>query len=258
MKNTGIAVSPSGEWLVVSHSSHRLSVYNVVDGSLRNSIGKLGRGKGEFHAPGKLSFSVVHTDHVLVADCENHRVQEVSLSGAHVRFIGVGVIDDIVLCLAVNAEQVVVGKDFRLSADRVLIFDYRTGALQKKFGATGEVAVPRAMRFSPDHRHLVITDNNRLAVFTKSGKLVHYIGAGSFLDTTDLEFAPDGCIVVSGTPVFGSHRMTVFSPDGKTMLRQWGCVGDGNGEFTVPISLAVRNDRLFVADRDTQRIQVFS
>ena len=54
-----------------------------------------------------------------------------------------------------------------------------------------------------------------------------------------------------------SHRVAVFSPDGKSLVRSWGSKGTEDGEFRYPTALAVAGSRLYVMDRSSPRVQVF-
>jgi hypothetical protein len=56
----------------------------------------------------------------------------------------------------------------------------------------------------------------------------------------------------------GNHRILVFDTAG-TILRQWGGLGSGNGQFNMPSGLAIdSNDLVYVADTYNHRIQVFT
>ncbi len=72
---------------------------------------------------------------------------------------------------------------------------------------------------------------------------------------TDVAFAPNGDVYVSDG--YGSARVVKYSSDGKYLL-QWGKRGTGPGEFGLPHNLVVdAQGRVYVTDRDNQRIQVF-
>lgn len=55
-----------------------------------------------------------------------------------------------------------------------------------------------------------------------------------------------------------SHRLVVFDADTGQRLRDVGGKGDGPGQFKRPNGVAVYGDRLFVAERDNRRVQVFA
>ena len=72
---------------------------------------------------------------------------------------------------------------------------------------------------------------------------------------TDVAFAPNGDLYV--TDGYASARVVRFARDGRFLL-QWGRRGTGQGEFGLPHNLVVDNQgRVYVTDRDNQRIEVF-
>jgi DNA-binding beta-propeller fold protein YncE len=79
--------------------------------------------------------------------------------------------------------------------------------------------------------------------------------ASHFNLPTDVAFGPSGDIYV--TDGYGSARVIKYSADGKYVL-QWGTRGKGAGEFGLPHNLVIdRQGRVYVTDRDNQRIEVF-
>ncbi|MFO0614568.1 MAG: hypothetical protein U0414_18425 [Polyangiaceae bacterium] len=79
---------------------------------------------------------------------------------------------------------------------------------------------------------------------------------GGFGAPTDVAFLRDGTPVVSDG--YENTRVAVLDKDGR-VERQWGEPGDGRGELDLPHGVAVDSqDRIFVADRNNARIQVFS
>ena len=55
-----------------------------------------------------------------------------------------------------------------------------------------------------------------------------------------------------------THRLVVFDADTGKRLREVGSKGEGPGQFKRPNGIAVYGDRLFVAERDNRRVQVFA
>lgn len=80
-------------------------------------------------------------------------------------------------------------------------------------------------------------------------------GAPPFNRPTNLAVAPNGDLYVSDG--YGNARVHHFSAQGD-LIRSWGEPGIAPGEFHVPHGLVVHDGRLLVADRENDRIQVFT
>jgi DNA-binding beta-propeller fold protein YncE len=79
---------------------------------------------------------------------------------------------------------------------------------------------------------------------------------GPFNRPTNLAVAPKGDLYVSDG--YGNCRVHQFSPTG-TLKRSWGVPGTGPGQFYLPHGIGVdRDGRVFVCDRENDRIQIFS
>ncbi|HAA94765.1 MAG TPA: hypothetical protein DCE26_03640 [Dehalococcoidia bacterium] len=81
--------------------------------------------------------------------------------------------------------------------------------------------------------------------------------AGPFNRPSDVALDPNGDLYISDG--YGNSRVHKFSADGKLQF-SWGEPGKtGPGEFHVPHGVWVHTDgRVFVADRENNRIQIFS
>ncbi len=77
-----------------------------------------------------------------------------------------------------------------------------------------------------------------------------------FYFPTNVALSPGGEIYVSDG--YGNARVHRFSSSGE-LLASWGQPGTGPGEFRVPHGIAIAADgRVFVADRENSRIQIFA
>jgi hypothetical protein len=73
---------------------------------------------------------------------------------------------------------------------------------------------------------------------------------------TNVAVAESGEMFISDG--YGNARVHRFSPSGE-LLSSWGEPGSGPGQFNLPHSIAVdRSGRVYVADRENNRIQIFS
>ena len=77
-----------------------------------------------------------------------------------------------------------------------------------------------------------------------------------FCKPTDIAVASDGSFFVSDG--YCNSRILKFSPQGQ-LLYQWGAFGRGPGQFRIPHSLKLdeRTMRLYVADRENGRVEIF-
>ena len=262
--NYGLAISPDSAHMVASHGNATLSVYSLPGGEHIRTFGSCGTGKGQFKVSAKLCFSAA--GNILVADNGNKRVQEVTLTGGHVRFIGVGVIDDEIWGIAANAELIVVGKYFCTSNNRVMMFDAVTGALVMAFGDYGNapgqlMRFCSGIRFSPDSRHIVVAESKgfcfggRLSMFTLAGEFVKCIGEGELKATGDVEFADEGDLIVCDN---SDNVIRVYAADnGSTLLRHWTVEMDVDNDMDRPLALAMGGDQLYVLCQDSDYLRVF-
>jgi len=258
--NRGLTLSADGSLMVVSNvSTHRLLVYRVRDGGLVRSFGGRGAAAGQFHNPFRLCMTA--TDSVLVADSGNVRIQEVTLEGAHVKYIGVGVIAGGLFGMAAHGDLVAAASFGSTQAFCILLFSYTSGTLLRQFGTrgsgVGQFCHLTGIRFTAEGRHLVLADyrNSRVTVVTVEGALVRHIGVGVLAyRVSDVAVLFTGELVVSDTC---NHRVCVFSGDNGTLLRSWGTRGRGDGHLLRPVALAVHGARLYVLDNETMCVEVF-
>jgi hypothetical protein len=127
---------------------------------------------------------------------------------------------------------------------------------------------PHKVKMSPYDReqHVWVIDDQRQQIFkfTHDGqRLAMTLGEAGvpgtdnahFNGPTELAWLPDGTFFV--TDGYVNSRVLKFDPDGKFM-KTWGTKGNGPGQFNLPHSIDIdRQRRLYVADRDNGRIQIF-
>jgi len=98
---------------------------------------------------------------------------------------------------------------------------------------------------------------------TQEGKVLRTLGTPGqygedpqhFHQPTDVVITPKGDIFV--TDGYGNSRVVHFDAQGR-FVRAWGKLGVGPGEFSLPHAIDVDSQgRLYVADRNNVRIQVF-
>jgi DNA-binding beta-propeller fold protein YncE len=116
---------------------------------------------------------------------------------------------------------------------------------------------------SEDNLYCVDDGDHTVRKFARDGELILTIGVKGrpappgkpFNRPTDAALAPNGDLYVSdGYANSSVHR---FSWEGE-LIRSWGEAGPGPGQFNLPHGVWVRGDRVYVADRQNGRIQVFT
>jgi len=154
---------------------------------------------------------------------------------------------------------------FSRGAHPVTEFD-RDGKLLRSWGE-GAVKQAHGIRIDSDGNvwgvdvgaHVVrkyTPDGKVLMVVGQEGKTGDNDSREAFNRPTNVAFAPNGDFYVSDG--YGNSRVVHFSKDGK-YLGQWGHKGTGDGEFTLVHDLVLdKRNHLLVADRNTQRIQIFN
>jgi hypothetical protein len=140
------------------------------------------------------------------------------------------------------------------------------GADGEFVGSRGEGVFARAHGAyidGEDSLYCVDDGDHTVRKFARDGELLFTIGTEDrpaepgkpFNRPTDVALAPNGDLYISdGYANFRVHR---YSGEGE-LIQSWGEPGTGPGQFNLPHGVWVRGDRVYVADRQNGRIQVFT
>ena len=163
----------------------------------------------------------------------------------------------------------------------IVIFD-REGNYLSSWGA-GEIKFAHSILLDKDDNvWLVDRDHGQVMKFTNDGKLLMTIGTRGYRSDTGADntvFGSNGYkdVVRGGDPFnlpagialndagevfiadgYANARVHKFSPEGKHLL-SWGEPGTGPGQFNLPHGVWIdRQGRVLVADRENDRVQVFT
>jgi DNA-binding beta-propeller fold protein YncE len=152
---------------------------------------------------------------------------------------------------------------FHRAQPPVLVF-HPGGDFVRSFGENLFTS-PHGLRIDKDD-NVWVTDNanHTITKFSHDGKVLMKLGEKDvpgeddrhFNKPADIAFAPNGDFFIADG--YGNSRVVKFDKGGKYLMA-WGHKGKGEGEFNLPH--AVRLDskgNLYVADRENNRIQVFT
>ena len=152
----------------------------------------------------------------------------------------------------------------------ILKFD-ASGTLVKSFGA-GLLLFPHGLHVDREG-NVWVTDGlgkdgkgHQVFKFSPDGKLLLTLGKAGVAGAGPDEFnAPSAIVVAPNGDIFvgdghgreTNARIVKFSRDGR-FIKTWGRKGSGPGEIDTPHALAMDSrGRLFVGDRNNNRIQIF-
>lgn len=151
---------------------------------------------------------------------------------------------------------------FTRSVHGVVVYD-RDGAFKDAWGGESFVRA-HGIRMLPDDIPWCTDDmGHTITVYSPPGSVSRVLGKDDsdplstlFRRPTQLSRAPNGDLYVADG--YGGNAMVHrLSPDGE-IIRTWGEPGTGPGQFHLPHSVWAHTDgRVFVADRENDRIQIF-
>ncbi|MFN7936427.1 MAG: peptidyl-alpha-hydroxyglycine alpha-amidating lyase family protein [Bryobacteraceae bacterium] len=136
------------------------------------------------------------------------------------------------------------------------------GKAQSHFGE-GLFSRPHSARIDPEGNIWTADAGTHVVLkHDPTGKVLMVMGrkneAGEaqdrFNQPTDIAFAPNGDFFV--TDGYGNSRVVKYSRNG-AFVKAWGKKGAGPGDFNLPHTAVVLNNKLYVGDRENYRIQVF-
>ena len=214
-----IAFDFEGNLVVVDRSNHCIKIFR--NGNLKRTIGREGKGNGQFNEPYGVAFD--GAGHIIVSEIGNNRVQVLRYSdGVHVRTIG----------------------DRQGSGNGE--FDRPSGIA---VDGEGNIAVYDGMNCRVQvHR---LSDGAYIRTIGSSGS-----GNGQFGEGLGgVAFDSNGNLVVSNS---GNHRVQVLRYSDGMHLRTIGSGGKGAGQFFGPTGVAFDAlcYHILVADTYNNRVQV--
>ncbi|WP_163350016.1 NHL repeat-containing protein [Desulfovibrio sp. JC010] len=219
-KPQGVAVSKSGNVYVADTGNNRIQLLNP-DGSFNYKFGKKGDKTGQFDDPSDVA--VNSKGLIYVADTDNHRVEIFNPDTMFLASFGLETED------SKNPEGGSFDKPTDLaidSADNVYVLDFK---------------------------------NNRVQLFDSDGNFKRVIGGpgeglGQFDEPLSIATDEKDYLYVADSK---NSRIQIFDGDGNLVVA-FGSPGEGTGRFKKLSAVAASKGRVYVADEDSEKIQVFS
>jgi DNA-binding beta-propeller fold protein YncE len=178
-----------------------------------------------------------------------------------------------------DVSDVAIDKDdrvFLLMRSEWPVVIYEPGGEFLRTWGRGEFELPHGISIDPNDRVWVVDRGGHVAkTFDLEGAPQMTLGDGRPSDTgmtddfqtikrggppfnqpTNVAFGPSGDAYIGDG--YGNARIHRFEPQGN-LLFSWGEPGSGKAQFNIPHAVAVDGEgRVFVADRENDRIQIFS
>ncbi len=258
----GVTTASNGEVYVTDSVNHSVAVFDPR-GKFKRKFGGLGANQGQFNYPISV---IVSGSKVYVADFYNERVQVLTENGESLSIIPAakdrekigGSIMPVALAMDHSGNLYVSD----VNQQKIFIFD-ANGNYVKSFGSAGskpgELSYVNGITIDDDEDGLVYladSNNSRISVFTKEGKFIRVLEKpGSVSNPKGITFDSDSHRVYVADTL--SHVVKGIENTGE-MFESVGSRGLDNGQFNFPTGVWIDGrSRLYVADRENNRVQVF-
>lgn len=254
-----IAVDEMGKAYVLDHADRQVKVYDP-NGKFVLSFGKGGEGSGALSAPASLA---VQDEMILVAEPSIGKIQAFSKSGEFIRTffttpkderyspVGmIGVEDGHILFTDVAGHRIV-----EIDSEGKVI-----SAFGKPGGGDGQFAYPHDIVMDSSQRLYVSDSNNgRIQIFDRKGQYLGKIDGtkgekGKMSLPRGVTIDPYQRLLVIDAL---SHQIRFFEGTGESLF-DYGELGVEDGQLNFPNGIAVDGKKIFIADRENHRVQVFA
>jgi tripartite motif-containing protein 71 len=254
-EDTGIAVD-SGNLFVADSVNQRMQRF-ALDGSWQLHWGHRGWGAdmSGLNWPRDIAIERADPSKVWVTDTKNGRMLEFTRSGTPTgRFFGAQGVDlgqfRRVGAAATTTHGVVVAD---ILNNRVQFWN--TDATPTLVWSAGGFSTPKDVTVSNGTVYVADTGNKRIAKLAlANGTSQGAIGVGILHGTEGVAIDGSGDIWAADT---SSNRLVEFDATGQ-VIRTFGSLGSGHGQFDAPGHLEVFGGKLYVCDTFNDRLEIFS
>lgn len=260
-KPLGVDVDDDGNIYITDYGNHEVKVFDE-DGEFLNKFNKVGP-DGVLESPVGIAVS---NGKIYVSDIMRSQLYEFDADGNFQRSLITPKIKGQLIGITPCGVTLGQNGDIYLTDilnHRVVVLD-SDGELKMKLGVAGDkegaLAYPNDLAVNNKGKVFVSDSNNfRVQVFEevyKTGKIFTKTPEGQQMFgslTKGIAIDDKDRVWVVDTM---SHKVKVFDKDG-AQLFDFGQFGYGDEEFNFPNGIAVKGDRIYVADRENNRICVY-
>lgn len=276
-----VAYAPDGRIYVSDTDNNRIVVFSG-GGRFLYEFGEHGIAKplpggvnnweeGRFNFP--LGIDVDGNGDVYVADFRNDQIQVFDSEGEFIRrfpdpqeVVGKGASGQEGLGIAVTDIAVHEGKVYALDSYQVVVFS-TDGELLTQFGMPGTqpggIDRPNGIAIAEDGTIIVSDSNhNRVNAYSEDGELLWEQGepVTTVLEKVEHVFGlPRGVTVLESGSILVvdtfEHQLVMLDESG-SVVRRYGFRGTEPGQFNFPNGTDSLNERIIVADKENNRVQV--
>ena len=249
--------------IVAEGGGHCVSVISA--NGEKKSFGSRGSAHGQFNSPEGVAIDA--GGNILVADYYNHRIQQFSSIGKHLKTVGTngrGPLQfqyPVGIAVHPHTHRVYVSDNANhriqvLNSDLTYSSSLGSrGSNNREFNCPCDVSTDSA-----GNVYVADCANHRIQVFTVGGEYLRQFGKkgeGEGELNKPVSVAVDSHNVVY-VGEWGNNRMSIFSTDGE-FIKSFGSQGTGRGQFNRPYGIFVdKNGTEYVTDTWNNRIQIFT
>jgi len=254
-----VSVDPKGQLYVADTGNNRIQKLDAK-GKVEKFIGGFGWEREQFQRP--VDICADNGLDVFVADYENRRIEryDKDLNWISSFYSSETLPEELQFGFPCGVDISIHGELFLVDDENYRVLKFNTQRESDlSFGdfdwGEGKLDQPCKVLVSRDDK-IYVSDQaaGRIVVFDYYGNYLTYWGKGILSQPRGLCQTPSGYILVAD---WENHRIVVFDPAGRPVY-QWGSRGDKLGAFNHPADVACHGDKVYVADSDNHRIQVFS
>ena len=251
----GIAFREGGEVVVTERNGDCVSCISA--NGVKKSFGTRGSAPGQFDGPRGVAIDV--GGNILVCDRNNHRIQQFSPTGKHLKTVGtrgngpLQFTSPVGIAVHPHTHKVYVADSDNhriqvLNSDLTYSSSYGgRGSNNGEFTYLCDVSTDSVGNVYVADRY-----NHRIQVFSANGRYLRQFGKG---EPVSIAIDSHDVVYVSG---YGNHHVSIFTTDGE-LIKSFGSKGNGPVQFYYPHGIYLdKNGTMYICDTGNDRIQIFT